>query len=231
METLPRVDPVLLSDPDTWVQIDPYQNLMDGFQGNPDSFASPIDHDSLLYSFKPDSMLHPSYLADFALPPPQPDLETMERSQPISSCILPEDCWALRPFQKEIVPDERSKGSPDDDVTSQISRRFGRMRLTEDGKLRYFGATSYFSMLPNEIDTLYLPQDDSIRQDGIALIERSNLQWFPDLEYEQHLTSLYFAWHSPFLNEVQQHVYIREKSIYDAGHDTALYSPALENSM
>jgi len=138
-------------------------------------------------------------------------------------------------FRADSVPqtpivDQVAQDS-DDDITNQISSRFGRMRLAEDGQLRYYGATSHFSMLPNELGSLCRPHVRYVRKDGEAAVDRVNLHWTPDLDYEDHLTKLYFAWHSPFVNEVDKDIYLREKKHYDSGQDTPLYSPALGNAV
>jgi hypothetical protein len=119
----------------------------------------------------------------------------------------------------------------EDDITQQISRRLGRMCLAEDGHMRYFGATSHLSMLPNELRTLYRADTRNFREEGELMIKRAHLDWTPDADYELHLTRLYFAWHNTFVSEVNKDTYLREKDVYHSGCETALFSPALENSM
>ena len=71
----------------------------------------------------------------------------------------------------------------------------------------------------------------STRDDGQAAVDRAGLQWTTDPEYESHLTRLYFAWHNPWVNEVDQQIYRCEKEVYESGRDTPLYTPALHNAM
>ncbi|KIW94685.1 uncharacterized protein Z519_04662 [Cladophialophora bantiana CBS 173.52] len=126
--------------------------------------------------------------------------------------------------------DQRSQTS-EDDITQQISRRLGRMCLTEDGHMRYFGATSHLSMLPNELRTLYRSDMRNFREEGEIVVKRAHLGWTPDSEYELHLTRLYFAWHNTFVREVKKETYFHQKEMYYRGYETALFSPALENAV
>ncbi|KAK7885695.1 hypothetical protein LTR67_010046 [Exophiala xenobiotica] len=126
---------------------------------------------------------------------------------------------------------EQVTQSSEDDITQQVTRRLGRMCLAEDGHMRYYGATSHFSMLPNDLRTLYPTDTRSLREEGETMIQRAHLGWIRDHEYELHLTALYFAWHNTFVNEVRKDVYFHEKELYYSGYDTPLFSPALENAI
>jgi hypothetical protein len=126
---------------------------------------------------------------------------------------------------------EQVTQSSEDDITQQVTRRLGRMCLAEDGHMRYYGATSHFSMLPNDLRTFYPTDTRSLREEGETMIQRAHLGWIRDHEYELHLTALYFAWHNTFVNEVRKDVYFHEKELYYSGYDTPLFSPALENAM
>ncbi len=97
--------------------------------------------------------------------------------------------------------------------------------------MRYFGATSHLSMLPNDLRTLYQTDLRNFREEGETMVKRAHLDWIPDPEYELHLTGLYFAWHNTFVNEVKKDVYFHEKEMYYKGYDTSLFSPALENAV
>lgn len=121
--------------------------------------------------------------------------------------------------------------SSEGDMTQQISRRMGRMCLTEDGHMRYFGATSHQSMVPNELRSLYGSSMRNFREEGEIAVRNQNLSWTPDHDFELHLTRLYFAWHNTFVGEVCEEIYLREKERYNSGYDTPLFSRALENAV
>ncbi|OQV03672.1 Fungal Zn2-Cys6 binuclear cluster domain-containing protein [Cladophialophora immunda] len=126
---------------------------------------------------------------------------------------------------------DQASQTSEDDITQQISKRLGRMCLTEDGHMRYFGATSHLSMLPNDLRTIYRPDMRVFREEGEIVVKRAHLGWTPDPEYELHLTRLYFAWHNTFVSEVEKENYFQQKELYYSGYETALFSPALENAV
>ncbi|KAK5000898.1 hypothetical protein LTR66_000315 [Elasticomyces elasticus] len=119
----------------------------------------------------------------------------------------------------------------DDDITHQLANRFGRLQLAEDGQLRYYGATSHLHMMSQESVSFYQPSSCHMRDEGDAAVDIAGLQWTPDADYESHLTRLLIAWHNPWVNEVDQQIYHREKIVYDSGRDTPLYTPALSSAI
>jgi hypothetical protein len=126
---------------------------------------------------------------------------------------------------------EQTLQAPEDDITHQLANRFGRLQMADDGHLRYFGPTSHLHMMPQELVSFYQPSACTLRDEGESAVDRAGLQWTPDPEYESHLTRLYFAWHNPWVNEVDQQIYRCEKEAYEAGRETPLYTPALNNAM
>lgn len=78
----------------------------------------------------------------------------------------------------------------------QISQRFGRMQVTTGGHLRFFGASSYLSMLPNQVAALYVPPIH-LPEEGEAVVASANLRLLPDTEYEQHLENLFVSCEAP----------------------------------
>jgi hypothetical protein len=122
-------------------------------------------------------------------------------------------------------------GTSEDDIAHQLANRFGRLQVADDGHLRYFGATSHLHMMPQELISFYQPSPRPLREEGECAVDRAGLQWTPDQKYENHLTALYFAWHNPYVNEVDQQIYNRERDVYESGRDTPLYTPALNNAM
>lgn len=117
------------------------------------------------------------------------------------------------------------------ELTAQLANRLGQLQFAEDGQLRYYGATSNLHMINHGLLSLFEPSIRTIRSCGDQVLRSNGLYWAGDLVYEEHLTNLYFSWHSPLLNEVAKEVYLREKRVYEAGHDTPYYSPTLDNAM
>ncbi|KAK5000697.1 hypothetical protein LTR66_000488 [Elasticomyces elasticus] len=145
-----------------------------------------------------------------------------------------EDISGPQPLsQTNVQPDKPRQvlQDSDDDITHQLADRFGRLQLAEDGQLRYYGATSHLHMMSQEPVSFDQPSSCHMRDGGDAAVDRAGLQWTPDVDYESHLTRLYFAWHNPWVNEVDQQIYHREKLVYDSGRDTPLYTPALSSAI
>jgi hypothetical protein len=117
------------------------------------------------------------------------------------------------------------------EVTQFLTTRFGRLQYAEDGQIRYFGSTSNMHMFPNGLQSMFQPVVRTLRDHGETSLKAHNLKWPGDPLYEEHLTNLFFAWHNPFLKEVDRKVYQREKEVYYSGKETSLFSPTLENAM
>jgi hypothetical protein len=138
---------------------------------------------------------------------------------------------SLHQTEKREDSHEQMLQASEDDITHQLANRFGRLQMADDGHLRYFGPTSHLHIMPQELVSFYQPSARILRDKGESAVDRAGLQWTPDAEYENHLTRLYFAWHNPWVNEVDQQIYHCEKEVYETGRETPLYTPALNNAM
>jgi hypothetical protein len=131
-----------------------------------------------------------------------------------------------------VSPQSHSSYGTESSLTRQMARRTGRLHLTtDDGQLRYFGATSNRQLFPNGIQSLFQDSMRSVRTHGDEALSNAQLTWNRDEAYEAHLTNLFFTWHQPVLQEVDKKIYFRERERYNSGIDTPFYSPALENAM
>lgn len=133
--------------------------------------------------------------------------------------------------ENERLRSQQQVDTLQDEDLHEFSNPFGRMRLTESGHLRYFGTTSFLSLLPNDLSSLYASSFRNLREEGEAAASAASLHWIPDYDYEQHLTNLYFSWHAPIFNAIEKDIYEQEREAYKSGHDSSLFSPALENAM
>jgi hypothetical protein len=119
----------------------------------------------------------------------------------------------------------------EDELTQRLSSRLGQLKVTENGQLRYYGVTSNLHMTGDGLLSLFQPNVRTARSEGEAAVTQAGLVWEEDVQYEQHLFDLYFAWHDPFLQETPRELFFSEKTIYKNGTDSSFYSPALENAM
>jgi hypothetical protein len=123
------------------------------------------------------------------------------------------------------------KETPDDELTMRLTSRYGSLKITDNGQLRYYGVTSNLHMIGDGLASLFQPVVRSTRIDGDAAVTQAGLDWEQDLTFEQHLFDLYFAWHSPLLQETQADLFLQGREIYRAGGESSFYSPALVNAM
>ncbi|KAF2484935.1 fungal-specific transcription factor domain-containing protein [Neohortaea acidophila] len=119
----------------------------------------------------------------------------------------------------------------EDELASQLSTTTGFYKTGEDGHMRYYGATSTLRMTKESPLSLYSPAIRPVRSDGARNIEQAGLSWDKDADFEEHLTKLYFTWHNPFIHEVDETMYRRDREVWRAGEDTPFFSPGLENSI
>lgn len=80
----------------------------------------------------------------------------------------------------------------EDEVTNQLSCRLGKLQVTNDGQLRYFGSTSNFTLLDILVDIT--PSDRKPFQRGTQdVLESSGLDLNVDEAFERNLLQLYFT--------------------------------------
>lgn len=117
----------------------------------------------------------------------------------------------------------------DDEVTDQLSCRLGRLQLTHDGQLRYFGSTSNMTLLDALVD---VTPPIAVQKDASELLEHAQLDKELDETFETHLLELYFAWQDPCLHVVDAETFWRSRaqSRYE-GIATPYYSRTLSDAM
>ncbi|KAB8239029.1 Zn(II)2Cys6 transcription factor [Aspergillus alliaceus] len=129
-------------------------------------------------------------------------------------------------------PENNADEEEEDEVTNQLSCRLGKLQVTHDGRLRYFGSTSNFTLLDILVDAAPSCQISSQRatQD---MLEDAGLGLKVDESLETHLLQLYFTWHGPCLHAVDEEIFWRsraQKSNND-GVDSPYYSRTLSDAM
>lgn len=119
--------------------------------------------------------------------------------------------------------------SDDDEVTDQFSCRLGRLQLTHDGQLRYFGSTSNLNLLDALVD---VTPPSSIQRNAPELLENAKLDHEIDEGFETHLLELFFAWDDPSVHVVEAEAFWRSKTQSKfEGLTTPYYSRALSDAM
>jgi hypothetical protein len=126
---------------------------------------------------------------------------------------------------------EVKKSTHIDEITKQISDRFGRFQIAEDGQVRYYGATSNLHILHNGPSALTQPSLRRIEDCGDVAIAQAGLAWPSDDQYLKHVVDLFFCWHNPLVNVVDPVTFFRAERIHASGQKTPFYSLCLANAM
>lgn len=129
------------------------------------------------------------------------------------------------------LPENHDEEEEEDEVTNQLSCRLGKLQVTHDGQLRYFGSTSNLTLLDILVDIA--PSDHKPFQRGAQdVLENVGLELNVDDTFKKHLLQLYFTWHDPCLHTLNEDIFWRSRAQkrYD-GVDTPYYSRALSDAM
>lgn len=133
--------------------------------------------------------------------------------------------------QPQPNPPHKTGEDEEDEVTSQLSCRSGRLQVMHDGQLRYYGSTSNLNLL--DILVGVTPPCSTNAQKGAhEVLKSAELDAPVDETFEQHLLKLYFTWQDPCLHVVDEQVFWRSRAQnLDDDLDTPYYSFTLVNAM
>ncbi|KAJ5110128.1 hypothetical protein N7532_002773 [Penicillium argentinense] len=134
-------------------------------------------------------------------------------------------------LQPGVECDGLPDADADDEFTNQLACRLGRLQLTQDGQLRYFGSTSNLTLL-DALVSVNLPSSRNTQTHAQEVLEKENLNIDVDDNLEKDLLELYFAWESPSLYLVNYEVFwkTRKQNKRD-GSESPYYSRPLVDSM
>ena len=134
-------------------------------------------------------------------------------------------------WEDATVPEDPGDGDgdSDDEVTDQLSCRLGRLQVTHDGQLRYFGSTSNLTLLDALVD---VTPPVAIARDAPELLENAQLDHEIDAGFERHLLELFFTWQDPSLHIIDAESFWRARAqSQDESLVTPYYSRALSDAM
>lgn len=140
--------------------------------------------------------------------------------------------WRL-PRGEGNLSSEESGDEEEEDVVNQVSERVGSLHLSEDGELRYYGATSNLTLLDDTspLDHRHDLEAGNVRKRGQAMMEAAGVGQHVNPALVQHLSSLYFAWQDPSFHVVDKDMYEREQARFLSSEDSTFYSETLTNTM
>lgn len=126
--------------------------------------------------------------------------------------------------------------SPEDEgsdgVISEISGRMGSLQVSDDGELRYFGATSNMILRDDIAHFDEWAEPNIVRHRAQMLLDSAGLGQTVDAALEDHLTNLYFTWQDPTFHVVDRELYRQSRATHGVhpGHSSYL-SETLINAM
>ncbi|OQV02893.1 Fungal Zn2-Cys6 binuclear cluster domain-containing protein [Cladophialophora immunda] len=182
-----------------------------------DLFTNYTDMDDQLAALQESNIAFPEWTTDFTglnamplgmtygwidLQIPYPDMEMSGTDQSLGPATSPESISATD-LDLRVAPDD--EGS--DGVINEIAERMGTLQVTDDGELRYFGATSNLPLRDDTGPTTQSAEANVARSRGQRLLDAAGLGQHVDEALEDHLTNLYFTWQDPTFHVVDRELY------------------------
>jgi len=118
-----------------------------------------------------------------------------------------------------------------EDIVHRLSDRMGSLQIGSDGQVRYYGPTSGFNLLRMPTpDKLTIHR--TVRKDGRDYLNRMGLDQEVPPGLEEHLTNLFFTWHSPSVDVIDRNMFEKAKQQWQEHmEDTPYHSEALTSAM
>lgn len=93
-----------------------------------------------------------------------------------------------------------SNGSSDDEgetsIVPRLAARFGSLRVSHDGSLRYYGTASNYHFLGNPVHSDLNIKAHDIEKDSALALENAHLDREVPSDLQEDLIDLYFKWHN-----------------------------------
>lgn len=130
------------------------------------------------------------------------------------------------------VDDGTSSTEGVEELADRLSDLLGTLHVRPGGHIRFYGATSNFSLLETPSADVGMNVHWTVRNDGIEHLRRLGLNKKVPPEIEQHLMNLYFTWQDPSFHVVDRKMFEEATRVWsEQMEDTAYYSEALRNAM
>lgn len=206
-----------------------------------DFFTDLVDVDHLA-ALQDDNLGFPEWTTDFTgvnamplgmtygwvdLQIPYPDTNISGTDQSLDHSNTPDSSSGSGTDMHPSTDDEGS-----DDVINEISGRMGSLQVSNDGELRYFGATSNLILRDDIAHFDPWAQSGVAPNRGQSSLESAGVGKTVNASLEDHLINLYFTWQDPTFHVVDRDMYrqAREKHRVNPGHSSYL-SETLTNAM
>jgi hypothetical protein len=118
--------------------------------------------------------------------------------------------------QLELASNGTQHDNPD--CINEIANTFGRLKVDNDGQIRFFAGQSNFNLLPNQL--LY----DSCGVGPPLTTTHLLYEAHIPLELQKHLLDLYFRWQNPWLYMIEKESFMRD---FESGNRRRYCTPLL----
>ncbi|RAL15830.1 transcription factor domain-containing protein [Aspergillus homomorphus CBS 101889] len=134
---------------------------------------------------------------------------------------------------RDVDSNSGEEDEAEKDVIEQISHRIGTLKLSGDGHLRFFGATSNLNLVDVSATQQHQrPDARTVRHDGQDILNHLRVGQPVSQALEDHLVELYFTWQNPSTYVVDKEMYLSARSEWRNDLiDTPFYSEVLTNAM
>ncbi|PYH41015.1 transcription factor domain-containing protein [Aspergillus saccharolyticus JOP 1030-1] len=157
--------------------------------------------------------------------------DSLQLSQDIAQQpgVLLNQAWNERDADSNSGEEDEAEN----DVIEQISHRIGTLKLSGDGHLRFFGATSNLNLVDVSASQQHQrPDARTVRHDGQDILNHLRVGQPVSQSLEDHLVELYFTWQNPSTYVVDKEMYWKARAEWRNDLiDTPFYSEVLTNAM
>lgn len=176
---------------------------------------------------------------DLQIPGPIPDhrdafwssLHSLHRDNARSSFGLHGSDYS--PLDLDSYQSDHDSSANDPNTVSfriRLARRTGCLKLNKRRQWEFFGAMNPISLSSTGTTPLSSSLNDG--DDSTDFDEHHKTFLFPtvDVNYEKYLTDLFFAWHNPWYNQIDEALYMEHRNTSPLIGDF-YWSPALQKAM
>jgi hypothetical protein len=121
---------------------------------------------------------------------------------------------------EESLDEGFKAGSGDDDPLSELTGLVGRLNMTDDGQVHYFGSQSSYHLVKRSLSDAD-PGQESLRMQTLGLNAASQLkrQVTMSPELQEHLLHLYWQWQNPWNYIVHKEAFMKSFRGEDDGRN------------
>lgn len=116
----------------------------------------------------------------------------------------------------DLAGNETQHDNPD--CINEITNTFGRLKVDNDGQIRFFAGQSNFNLLPNQL--MYNSCGAGPPLTTTHLLYEAQIP----LELQKHLLDLYFRWQNPWLYMIEKESFMRD---FESGNRRRYCTPLL----